>query len=118
MGYRCTCTICKNQHKGLRIKTSGRALYGSHRSCFQDAPQYGTKWSARQQQIIDGVPVNNLKRNDVTLIMRKAEQLGQIEVAQKVYEQYSYFYSEREPDDMSLEEAQKVLDKLTPDDLK
>jgi len=94
-------------------------LYHSHRSCFTDEKLYGTVFTPRQQAIIDGEFVPNLKGNEITTIIRKAESLELYDIAESVYEDYYYdYYNDYDEPDYTLEEALDILDSLTPDDLK
>ena len=95
------------------------AVYGSHRSCFSDKPDYcGCPFTERQQAIIDGESVTNVRKREVTVIINKAEYIGRYDIAEMVYDAYGGFYHERHLGDPSAEEALKILDSLTPDDLK
>lgn len=95
------------------------AVYGSHRSCFSDKPDYcGSPFTERQQAIIDGKLVPNVRKREITVIINKAEYIGRLDIAEKVYDAYGGFYHERHPGDPSAEEAVKMLEALTPEDLK
>lgn len=118
MSYKGFCTVCRNPHKGMHINTSGRALNGSHRSCFHDGRLFKEGWSERQQQLIDGTYEGEVRKWDVNTLIKKAEHFEMYELAQQVYEKYSYLFEDSEPDDYTLSEAQNILDELTPDDLK
>ena len=106
-----------NGHERDRIQ--GRTnVHGTHRSCFSDKKFYGSVYTERQLAIIAGEYVPGLQRNHITLIVRKAEQLGDYDTAEHLYELYKDFFRETYPDDPSPEEALDILDSLTPDDLK
>jgi len=118
MSYKGFCRSCGNPHKGMRINTSGRALNGSHRSCFTDKKQYeGMPFTERQQRIIAGEVTTTHKR-EIVVIMKKAESLEQHEIVEKVYDMYGRFFHEIYEGDPTPEEAAAILDALTPDDLK
>jgi len=94
-------------------------VYESHKSYFSDKPYYyGTPFTEREKVIIAGGKVPNFRRLDITRIMRKAESLGQYELAEKVYDMYGYLFHEVHADDPTVAEALDILDALTPDDLK
>ena len=117
MGYRCSCTVCRNNHKGRKSNLSGRALQGSHRSCFRDKPSYGTSWSDRQKKIIAGTQDGKIRKNEVTTIIRKAEQLEMFELAQQTYKRYAFLYRQNNTNDYTLDEANEILNSITPNDI-
>ena len=119
MAYRGFRRSCRNPHRGLRIDTSGRALNGSHRSCFTDRKQYeGLPFSKRQELIIAGAATDTpVKKQEVVIIMKKAESLGRHDVAEKVYELYGSIFREIHSGDPSPEEAAQILEELTPKNL-
>ena len=95
------------------------SLHGSHRSCFTDKKQWvGQPFTERQQRIIDGKYVKNIRKWDIVMIINKAESLGQFDTAEDIYNRFGYFFHEMHPGDPSYEEALSILDDLTPDDLK
>ena len=108
-----------------RIQTSptGRkhknpSYVNSHRKAFSDGPLYGTTFTERQQAIIRGDNVPNIRKNEISYIINKAEYLGMYEIAEEMYLRYGYMFHQRESGDPTLTEALEILDKLTPDDLK
>lgn len=118
MAYKGLCRSCRNPHKGMHINTSGRALNSSHRSCFTDRKSYeGVPYSERQNAIISGEVVTTRKQ-EIVVIMKKAESLEQYDIAEKVYDMYGYMFHEVHEGDPAPEEAAAILDSLTPDDLK
>ena len=101
------------------IKAQKDAVYGSHRSCFTDKPEYyGCPFTERQQAIIDGKSVPSVRKREITVIINKAEYIGRYDIAEKVYDAYGGFYHEIYPDDPSAGEAAIILASLTPNDLK
>lgn len=104
-------------HEGDRPKDR---VYSSHRACFTDKKSYEKlPFTERQIKIINGQPTESpIKRNDVVVVMRKAESLGQYEIAEKVYDLYGHLFHEFHDGDPTQEEAAAILDSLTPDDLK
>ena len=116
MAYHKFVTNCRNPHKGLRYDTSARALYKSHRSCFEpNIPN--RELTERQQAIYDGVFPDPTKR-DIVVLIKKFEYYGRYDDVEKIYDMYGYFFHEIHEGDPSLEEAIAILDELTPDDLK
>ena len=71
----------------------------------------------KQQALYDGTNPAPRKRDVVELIM-KFEHFEMLDDAAKMYDMYGYMFHEVHPDDPSPEEALKILDDLTPDDLK
>ena len=103
-------------HEGDKRKDS---VYGSHPSCFTDKKHYeGVPFTEREHKIINGEKVANFRKLDITKIIRKAESLGQYDVAEQVYDMYGYLFHEIHSGDPTVEEALDILDALTPDDLK
>lgn len=109
---------CRNPHKGMRINTSARALQCSHRSCFTDKKPYeGVPYTERQKAIISGEIIATRKQ-EIVVIMKKAESLEQYDIAEKVYDMYGHMFHEVHEGDPSQKEADAILEALTPDDLK
>jgi hypothetical protein len=75
---------------------------------------YGTKFAKRQIDIINGIEVENLKRTEVTIVIRKAEKLGHYDIAESVWERYEDFMTGGFESKYTYEEAVKILRKLTP----
>lgn len=76
---------------------------------------YGTRFTERQLKIINGIPVENLKTTEITIIIRKAEKLGWPEIAEQVWDLYEDKVMGTDfKFKYSLEEAKDVLQKLTP----
>jgi len=76
---------------------------------------YGTRFTHRQDEIILGVKHNSVRRNELSIIMRKAEINGYYEIAEQVYEMYEDVIIGKDyHDKYSLEEAKTGLQKLTP----
>lgn len=119
MSYHKFVEKCRNPHKGLRRDTSGRALNRSHRGCFSRKKYFeGVPYTERQRQIIDGTTDRPVAKREVVITISKAESLEEYEVAQNLYEMYGYMFHEVHEGDPTPEEAMKILDDLTPDDLK
>lgn len=94
-------------------------VYSSHHSCFSNKKLYERcPFTERETKIIAGETVTNFRRLDITKIIRKAESLGQYELAEKVYDMYGYLFHEVHTGDPTVAEALDILDALTPDDLK
>ncbi len=81
----------------------------------EDYNPYGSRFTERQLKIINGIPVENLRTTEITIVMRKAEKLGWPEIAEQVWDLYE---DEIMGTDFkfkyTLEEAKEVLQKLTP----
>lgn len=113
-------------HKFVRRIQPGKSTSGpkadryisSHRSCFDPTPCYGSTYTERQLAIIRGEAVPGLRVGDVSLVINKAEYLGDYEIAEQLYTMYGDMYHPREKSDPSYDEAIDILDELTPGDLK
>ena len=75
---------------------------------------YGTKFTKRQIDIINGVPVDNLRRTEVTIVIRKAEKLGHYDIAEKVWELYEDYMAGSFDSKYTYKEAVEKLRGLTP----
>ena len=76
---------------------------------------YGKSFTERQMQIICGLPVDRLKRQEITIIMKKAEKMGMPSIADRVYELYEEMYTGPKFEyKYTYEEALEGLRKLTP----
>ena len=76
---------------------------------------YGKKFTERQLQIIEGVPVEGLRSTEVTIVMRKAEKLGRDDIADAVYIRYEEMISgPKIKCPCSLEELKERFQKITP----
>lgn len=75
---------------------------------------YGTKFTKRQIDIINGAEVENLKRTEVTIVIRKAEKLGHYDIAENVWELYEDYMTGGFEGKYTYEEAVETLRKLTP----
>lgn len=84
----------------------------------KESPEYnpfGRTFTERQEQIIRGVSQDTVTKNQLTVIMRKAEKLGCPEVAQQIYEMYEAVFTG--PNDgckYTIDEAKAILESLTP----
>ena len=116
MSYKKYVTNCRNPHVGMRRNTSARALHSSHRSCF-DPFVPPEKLTDNQQLLLEGRHPHP-RRNQVTALLRKLKHYGRLEEAERVFEQYKYFYQEVHKGDPSPVEAVSILEGLTPSDLK
>lgn len=71
---------------------------------------YGSSFTERQQAIIDGQDVEDLRRNEVTKIIRKAEKMNRFELAEEVYCLYENFLSgESETRNLSSSELETII---------
>lgn len=102
--------------QGYRPKKSG--YIKAHRSAFKDHKEYGTVYTRRQEAIMHGEHVENLRKTEISRLINKAEYLGDYEIAENLYLMYGYMFHQREEGDPSYSEALAILDELTPDDLK
>lgn len=76
---------------------------------------YGNVFSERQEKIINGEYIPNLRKNEVTTVIKKAEKNGQNELAQALRDQYEDFmFGCKEVPIYDLEEAKSILQSLTP----
>ena len=79
-------------------------------------PSYGKTYTARQRAILEGdIPLEQVRANDLTVIMRKSLQMGDTEnyeVARELLRQKT------EPNDYvppyTIQEAKEILQRLTP----
>lgn len=107
---------CRNPHIGLKYDTSARALYSSHRSCFEPYV-LSEKLTEKQQRILDGKDVSP-RKGLVTVLLRKLRHYGRIDEANELFKRYEYMYREVHKGDLSVDEESKILCELTPDELK
>ncbi len=115
--YRTIGTISKGK------RTSYKGAYGLPPSSFVNKddpnykPNYGTKYTERQLAIIAGeLPLESLRLNDLQIIIRKAEGIGDIDTADKVQEMYNELkYKDRYKPTVSYEDALVILDQLDND---
>ena len=79
-------------------------------------PSYGTTYSQKQMDILYGViPLDNVRINELTVLMKKAEQMGDIDS----YEQAKELYCRKLDPGIyfpkyTIEEAKAILQSLTP----
>lgn len=80
-----------------------------------DDKNYGTGFTERQQNIIDGLPVNNLRNSEIGLIIKKAEKLGMDELAMDVYSAYEYRLAPPKSEyEYTIEECKEILQSFVP----
>ena len=83
---------------------------------------YGTVFTERQQAIIRGENVNRLTTTEITKVIRKAEKLGNVELAEKVFCLYEAMLTgDNEFEKLSettkkqiVEDCKQRLQRLTP----
>ena len=105
-------TLGKARIQGGAVSVGARFNY--HKKGNNEYNPYGSEFTERQKQIIRGEPVDGVRMQEVTVIMRKAEKLGLYVIAEMVYEQYMEAYTGKTPPKYSIEEAKKKLQDLTP----
>jgi len=80
-----------------------------------DYNPYGTSFTERQMQIICGVPVDNLKKQEISIIMKKADKMGIPSIAERVYVLHEEMYTgPKVKPKYTHKEALEGLQKLTP----
>jgi len=92
----------------------GAARFNYHKPREDGYNPYGANFSSRQKEIIWGFPVDRLKMQEISVILRKAERLGLNSVYEMVYDRYEEMITGRSPPKYTLEEAKEILRKLTP----
>lgn len=75
---------------------------------------YGTVFTPRQERIILGLPVNGLRTQEITTVIRKAEKLELLELSETVFDMYEEILTDRVPPKHTIEEAKSILQNLTP----
>lgn len=76
---------------------------------------YGARFTERQLKIINGLPVENLRTAEITIVIRKAEKLGWSEIAEQVWDLYEDEIMGAEMKfDCTIEEAKAGLQRLSP----
>lgn len=110
----------KNRTREKWTIKNPNSVENSHRSQFTQDKYYGTVFTERQQAIIDGEFVPHLRKVELIMIINKAEHLELYEIADTVCQLYNYLYGDDRPipTEEELAEAQRIMDELTPDDLK
>lgn len=101
----------------MRRNTSGRALASSHRAACGNYMRFRKPLTEKQQALYSGANPSPRKRDVVELIM-KFEHFEMFDDAAKMYDMYGYMFHEIHEGDPSPEEAEAILESLTPDDLK
>ena len=112
--------MAKNRTQEKWTVKSPYTVTSSHRTCFTNDKFYGTEFTQRQQAIIDGEMVPNLRKLEITTIIKKAESLMLYDTADSVFQMYEYLFDESTPmpTEEEIAQAAATLDALTPDDLK
>ena len=108
----------KKCHK-IRSSKSSSVDYGLPIRVFvnKDSPDYKYHWGSeltdRQKRILNGeIPLESIRFNELTVIMKKAEQLGDLDSAEKaetLYNQKKYPDDETYHPSMNYEEAVNFL---------
>ncbi len=77
-------------------------------------PQYGKKYTARQVDILAGrLPLNDTYLNELSILYRKAERLGDTEhykIALRLYQKKKLKYAPK----YSVKEAKIIMQRMTP----
>ena len=79
-------------------------------------PHYGSEYTPRQIDILSGkILAKDIRLNELSILYRKAEQIGDIEAYEAAKSMYDRMLNpcEYEPT-YTVEEAQAILQKLTP----
>lgn len=79
-------------------------------------PNYGSTYTKRQMDVLAGIiPLEEVRINDLAILVHKAEQMGDIETYEQAKELYdrkldpgTYFPT------YTIEEAKNILQRLTP----
>ena len=79
---------------------------------------YGTELTERQQRIIRGMDIYSVSRNELTVLMRKLEKMGDEETLFLVYEMYDELLNTTEDCKYTIEEAKAVIQSLVPWEIK
>jgi len=66
---------------------------------------YGSEFTMRQKRIIFGLPVDGLRLQEISIIVRKAKKLDMPDVAEMVFDRYEEMFTGRSPPKYSIAEA-------------
>lgn len=115
--------VGRKYDKGCTKPKSGRcsSINGLRASVFEDKddpdykPKYGTTYTERQQQIADGkIPLTGIPMRELGLLANKARALGDQDTYDYVHGFMEMMKGNRYRPTVSVEEAKKGLQELTP----
>ena len=77
---------------------------------------YNSSFTERQRQIING-ECPNVRKNEVSTLIKKCETKGLETLAQEIYEQYDELITGKRTPEYTLEQARAILQANTPWDI-
>ena len=96
---------------------SNKVFYKSHWGIFKEGPP-PSKLTERQKTLLDGTCSGEIRKRDVVRLLNKLEAHERYEDAARLYDLYGYMFHEVCEGDPTPKEAEEILRRLTPDDLK
>jgi len=85
-----------------------------HEKFEPDYNPYGNTLTERQQRIIRGIDIHSVSKNELTVLIRKLEKMGDEESLLLVYDMYDELLNPTEECKYTIEESKAIIQSLAP----